>query len=220
MTKRVSQRAYARNILAILAQATDSDIAEGQHWYRRAETFAAKLSADHGCTYAQAVGVLAALSPNNRWSRNCSDADRMIQAWAAGKNPRSVRVCTYGLNRDKAARILELTAPTIEVIASIVHGTAGRKVQAFFLSITGHQDAVCVDGHAYAIWKGQRVPTTKTPKLGVRLYDRIARSYVVAASRSLETCGVQLTPAQVQAVTWVAYRRLIGIRDSGQLISD
>jgi len=134
----------------------------------------------------------------------------MIKAWAAGADPETVTVCTYSKMRAKAAQILRLESPDRETIARILNG---RKITAFFLSITGVADAVCVDGHAYAIWLGERVPTTKTPSLGVKLYAEIARAYVLVAKRSAAICGETLTPAQVQAVTWVTYRRLLGLTD-------
>lgn len=209
MPTRVS-RANTRHIAAMLQLASQADLAAGIEWYARAERLGHRLADTYGCTFEQAVGVIAALSPNNRWARNCQDAEAMIQAWAVGADPETVRVCTYGINRAKAAAILAMAEPTQDAIATVLNG---RKVTAFFLSITGRPDAVCVDGHAYAIWLGQRVPTTKTPSLGVKLYAEIARAYCLVAKRSAALCGEQLTPAQVQAVTWVTYRRLIGLAD-------
>jgi hypothetical protein len=206
-TKRV-QRANTRHIAGMLALASQADLAAGIEWYARAERLGHRLAHQYGCTFEQAVGVIAALSPNNRWARNCQDAEAMIQAWAVGADPETVKVCTYGANRAKAAAILSLETPTQSAIAAVLNG---RKITAFFLSITGAPDAVCVDGHAYAIWLGQRVPTTKTPSLGVKLYSEIARAYCLVAKRSLALCGEQLSPAQVQAVTWVTYRRIHGV---------
>ena len=194
----------------MLQLASQADLAAGIEWYARAERLGHRLASQYGCTFEQAVGVIAALSPNNRWQRNCQDAEAMIQAWAVGADPASVKVCTYNANRAKACATLAMAEPTQDAIAAILNG---RKVSAFFLSITGRPDAVCVDGHAYAIWLGQRVPTTKTPSLGVRLYAEIARAYCLVAKRSAALCGEQLTPAQVQAVTWVTYRRLLGLVD-------
>ena len=194
----------------MLAMASQADLSQGIEWYDRAKRLAHRLADQYGCTFEQAVGVIAALSPNNRWSRNCADAESMIQAWAVGVNPESVKVCTYGAMRLKAAQILALASPDRETIAKILNG---RKITAFFLSITGMHDAVCVDGHAYAVWVGQRITTTNTPSLGVKLYSEIARAYVLVAKRSHALCGEALTPAQVQAVTWVTYRRLIGLSD-------
>ena len=69
---------------------------------------------------------------------------------------------------------------------------------------------MCVDGHAYAIWLGERVPTTKTPSISATLYQTITRAYVNTSKDSVSVCGERLTPAEVQAVTWVTYRRLLG----------
>jgi hypothetical protein len=194
----------------MLQLASQADLAAGIEWYARAERLARRLAETYGCTFEQAVGVIAALSPNNRWTRNCIDAEAMIQVWALGIDPITVKVCTFGPNRAKAASILALAEPTQDSIAAILNG---RKVTAFFLSITGRHDAVCVDGHAFAVWVGQRIPTTQTPSISPKLYATIARAYCLVAKRSKALCGEALTPAQTQAVTWVTYRRLIGIQD-------
>jgi hypothetical protein len=203
-------RANTRHIAGMLQLASQADLAAGIEWYARAERLGHRLADEYGCTFEQAVGVIAALSPNNRWARNCADAEAVIQAWAVGADPSAVTVCTYGAMRAKACRILAMADPSQAAIATILNG---RKITAFFLSITGRPDAVCVDGHAYAIWVGQRITTTNTPSLGVKLYADIARAYVLVAKRSQALCGEVLTPAQVQAVTWVTYRRLVGVVD-------
>jgi hypothetical protein len=194
----------------MLQLASQADILAGIEWYARALRFARMLvQAYDGLTLGQAVGVIAALSPNNKWTRNCVDAEAMIKAWHMGADPMGVKVCTFNPNKAKAAAILALTADDLETdtIAEILKG---RKVVAFYRSIMGDPDAVCVDGHAYAVWIGERIPTTQTPSIGVKLYADIARAYQLVAKRSYELCGTTLTPTQVQAVTWVTYRRLLG----------
>lgn len=203
-------RAVTRNVAGMLQLATQGDILAGIEWYARALRFARMLvQAYDGLTLGQAVGVIAALSPNNKWARNCVDAEAMIKAWHAGADPLTVKVCTFNPNKAKAAAILALTADELETdtIAEILNG---RKVVAFYRSIMGDPDAVCVDGHAYAVWIGERIPTTQTPKIGVKLYADIARAYQLVAKRSFNLCGVTLSATQVQAVTWVTYRRLLG----------
>jgi hypothetical protein len=203
-------RAVTRNISGMLQLATQSDILAGVDWYKRAHKLGVRLiHAYDGLTLGQAVGVIAALSPNNKWTRNCVDAEAMIKVWHAGADPLTVKVCTFNKNKAKAAAILALTAEDLETdtIAEILNG---RKVVAFYRSIMGDPDAVCVDGHAYAVWIGERIPTTQTPSIGVKLYADIARAYQLVAKRSYELCGTTLTPTQVQAVTWVTYRRLLG----------
>ena len=205
-------RAVTRNISGMLQLASQGDILAGVEWYNRAHKLKVRLiHAYDGLTLGKAVGVIAALSPNNKWTRNCVDAEAMIKAWHYGADPLSVKVCTFNPNKAKAATILALsdaeTQGDVDVIAEILNG---RKVKAFYRSILGDPDAVCVDGHAYAVWIGERIPTTQTPKIGVKLYADIARAYQLVAKRSYDLCGVTLSATQVQATTWVTYRRLLG----------
>ena len=205
-------RAMTRHISGMLQLASQGDILAGVEWYARALRFARMLvQAYQPLTLEQAVGVLAALSPNNKWTRNCVDAEAMIKAWHYGADPLTVKVCTFNPNKAKAAAILALsdaeTQGDVDLIAKILNG---RKITAFFHSILGDPETVCVDGHAYAVWVGERITTTKTPSIGVKLYADIARAYQLVAKRSFNLCGVTLSPTQVQAVTWVTYRRLLG----------
>jgi hypothetical protein len=208
MANRVKHRANTRNITGILSLATEADIFEGKEWYARAHRFGVQLIAAYDITMGQAVGVIAALSPNNRWERNCADADRLINAYLSDHDLSLTKVCTYNTNKQKAIKILDLNMESAEpeAIESILKG---RKVTAFFRSIMGDPNAVCVDGHAYSVFIGQRIPTSKTPNIGKGLYETIQRAYCLVADRSFEICGHKLTPTQVQAVTWVTYRRLL-----------
>lgn len=203
--------AVTRYIKAMLMLASEADIHEGKEWYRRAYELARRLMATYDVTLGQAVGVIAALSPNNKWERNCQDAESLIKAYWVGADPLLVKVCTFNKNKQKAIDILNLSTDVddIEFSHSIQAILSGRKVVAFYRCIMGFDDTVCVDGHAYAIWIGERIPTTKTPSISAPLYQTITRAYVNVAKDSPTICGEKLTPAQVQAVTWVTYRRLI-----------
>ena len=192
-----------KHILATLAQATGEEIAQGVNWYLEANTFAAELAARAGIAIEQCAGVIAALSPSNPWLRNKANAKAMIEAYLTGEPP--PRVSTFNTNRDKATAILN-GAPVEPTLS-------GPKVIEFYRSIIG-QNGVCVDGHAYAIWLGKRVPTTKTPSLrSGGLFEKIKRAYIKASKRSESVCGTKLTPTQLQAVTWVTYRRANGVID-------
>lgn len=201
---RTKPRANARHIKGMLMLANTADLFEGQQWYQRAYDLALRLvHAYEPINLGQAIGVIAALSPNNKWERNCQDAEQLIKAWHCGADMDAVKVCTFNTNKAKAWRILcEQETDPLDVLS-------GRKVRAFYRCISGYNDSVCIDGHAYAIFVGERVPTTQTPSIGKALYAAIERSYVLAAQSSYDLCGHVLTPAQVQAVTWVTYRRLI-----------
>jgi hypothetical protein len=201
-----TKRANTRHISAMLQLATAADIHEGKEWYDRAYKYALRLIHTYPITMGQAVGVIAALSPNNKWERNCQDADRLIDTFIQGGDLSLCKVCTYGKNKQKALDILSLESADAEAIEGIL---SGQKITAFYRSIMGHDDAVCVDGHAYSVFMGQRIPTSRTPKISPTLYDAIVRSYKLVADRSVDLCGESLTPVQVQAITWVTFRRRI-----------
>jgi hypothetical protein len=201
-----AKRANTRNISAMLQLATAADIHEGKEWYDRAYKYALRLIHTYPVTMGQAVGVIAALSPNNKWERNCLDADRLIDTFIQGGDLTSCKVCTYGKNKQKAIDILSIESPDSEAIENIL---SGQKITAFYQSIMGQTSAVCVDGHAYSVFMGQRIPTSRTPSISPALYDAIVRSYKLVSERSTELCGEYLTPVQVQAVTWVTFRRRI-----------
>ena len=202
-------RANTRHISGMLMLASQADIISGLHWYQRAYDLSVRfIHTYEGLTMGQAVGVIAALSPNNKWERNCIDAEAMIKTWAIGGDYNMIKVCTFNPNKQKAIAILSLDMESVdtEAIPKILNG---QKVVAFYRSIMGDKNAVCVDGHAYAIFIGERVPTTKTPSITPKLFETIQRAYQLVAKRSADLCGIELSPTQVQAVTWVTYRRLI-----------
>ena len=53
------------------------------------------------------VGVLSALSPNNKWERNViDDTENMCVAYKSDIPLDDVKVCTYNANKQKAIKIL------------------------------------------------------------------------------------------------------------------
>ena len=197
------------NIIAVYALATSGERVEGMEWYNRANRVAATIASEHGISLETAAGVIAALSPNNRWERNIVDAENVIRAFSIGgaEEAENVRVCTYGKMRTKAIQILEATS--IVDHASILNG---RKITAFYECIIGRTDAVCIDGHAYSIWFGDRLTMKQVPNIGKKLYAEIVSDYVQAA-RILSAAAEfgTVTAFEVQAITWCAWRRLHGV---------
>ncbi len=93
-------RANTRHISGMLQLASEADIFEGINWYQRAYDLAVRfIHAYDGLTMGQAVGVIAALSPNNRWERNCNDAEAMIKIWHSQGDYNSIKVCTFNKNK-------------------------------------------------------------------------------------------------------------------------
>ena len=190
-------------ILATFFNATPAESADGATWYRRASDAAAIIASRYGIAANTVAGVVAALSPNNKWERNVTDADQLCRAFALGGHTAAdrVKVSTYGANKLKALRILAGESP--------LNVLGGLKVRAFYGCIIGDDSAVCIDGHAYAVWAGERIPTTKTPNIGAKLYDSISADYICAADTINGIMGASYSAAQIQAITWLAYRRLV-----------
>ena len=89
------------NILRIYAQATEEQIRQGLSWYDDARGVAITLSREYGVRVDVAAGVIAALSPSNKWGRNCVDAANLIAAHAYGASLDEVKVSTYGAMKKK-----------------------------------------------------------------------------------------------------------------------
>jgi len=190
------------SILAVFFTASQAEIEEGRQWYISANTIAKNIAASHRCINGcnTVAAVIAALSPNNRWHRNIIDAEALIKVHSLGGEYGAIKVSTYSKNKDKAIRILEGEEP-LDVLG-------GNKVRAFYRCILGEDD-VCVDGHAFSIWSGQRVSTTKTPKISDSLYRAIVKDYQKATTVINSITQLNYTASQIQAITWVTWRNLL-----------
>jgi len=196
------------SILGTYFLASPDEHEHGMRWYDRANDQAIKLAASAGIAVSTAAGVIAALSPNNAWDRNLIDAYNIVRSYVEhGRDDATlVKVGTYGLNKDKAIRILDGTDPWDAI--------GGLKVRSFFrLILDPLADDVCIDGHAYSIWKGERVATSKVPKITAKLYAQIQQDYRECASIVSGIKGQKVTPSQLQAITWTVHRNLYrGVR--------
>ena len=192
------------NIKAIYQLATLTEQEDGKAWYPVAHSVAIHLADRHEISEAQAIGVIAALSPRNRWERNVEDADRLIAAYNAGdsEQARLTKVCTFGANKEKAIKILErsLTCSFAGILAIL----SGPKLREFASCIAGEED-VCIDGHAYCIWAANRTGLKDVPAIGVKLRREIKADYQAAADE------LGLKPSALQAITWCAWRRIHGV---------
>lgn len=195
----------AKNILSIYNLATVSDIEQGQRWYARALSFAGNLAMQYDVHVHTIVGVIAALSPRNRWERNMQDAESMVKVYAGGgtfDDLMQLKVCTFKTGKAKAAKILtENMIDRQDLLATL----NGPKLQEFFNCILGDSGDVCIDGHAYSIWMGERITLANVPSIGKKLRQTIKTDYQSAAQI------LDVEPHIVQAVTWVAWRRIHGV---------
>lgn len=220
--KRVTARPTTPNILRAFGSATLDEIHEGRNWYRSALNLAFELVEQYGTRFIdpedsveraveRAVAVIAVLSPRLSWTKNVELA-RWIYAevHTALTNPpapvwtKSVLDRFPGLkaNGKKALSIL-LGIDPAEVVS-------GPKVTAFFHAIANPNDprGIVIDRHAFDVAVGRVMDDrTRGVVLGRKgAYEQFVRAYVRAAE-ALQNEFPGITPAEVQAITWVAWRR-------------
>ena len=148
------------------------------------------------------VGVVAALSPNNKWDRNLQNAFDLCQAFIEGQDLDSIKVSTYHTMKRKAWYILE-TMPTYDETVTILNG---KKIVSFFRNIMGDETDITIDGHARNIYyndrQGLTTPNTNIKKLE---YVDIQKAYKRASKK------LGLKAYELQAITWVAWKRIHNI---------
>ncbi len=166
-----------RNRLAALYQkASKEDLQAGHAWYAAARMEAVRLARKHGVTEATAAGVIAAISPQMRWSENIRVADAVLGGANHG---------TFRANILKAIAIREGARP-LGVLS-------GPKVRAFYQAIRGNESAAVID-----VWMVRAARWTRklTPKAYALIAKAIASVAVVFGT----------TVARVQAVVWTVIR--------------
>jgi len=188
-----------KHIQAVFDLASVADVVAGQDWYDTARDAAIALSDRYGVDVTTACGVIAALSPRNKWTRNLIDAENLINVYttSGAEACDTVKVCTFGKNKAKAMSILD-AVPTLDVVEGIL---SGPKLKEFFRCIIG-QDDVCIDGHAYSIWVGDRITLANVPSIGVKLRRQIKADYMAVALKN------DMPAYELQAITWVTHRRI------------
>ena len=193
----------AIQIINIYRQATPSEIAEGQFWYSKANQISLYMANKFNCPITKVVGVLSALSPGTNWQQNVADAHNLIMAWHYLIDPSEVIMNTYGQNKRKAVRILNLRSSEVtDVEKLLLHKSKINKTASFFWNILRVKETefVTIDRHAVRIALGPEFRdnvymTEKRYRTTVKAYKRAAKE-------------VNLKPHELQAIVWCAYRRI------------
>ena len=105
------------------------------------------------------------------------------------------------MNKAKAIKILDQDT---DIGTNPTDVLKGPKLCEFYSCIMGLSD-VCIDGHAYSIWFGDRVTLANVPSIGVKLRRQIKADYEAVADAN------NLQPYEVQAITWTTHRRIHGV---------
>lgn len=179
------------NVLSVYSDSTGAQREAGMMWYMEAHEFCKILDENVG----RAAGIVAALSPMSGWNNNKNKASQLYRQNGDGTG--------VGMknNVSKAIRIYNGEAP-LDVLN-------GNKVVAFFETIldpTSAESVPVIDRHAFDIAVGTKTDDKIRGMLSRKgMYAEFASVYMEAA----KIAGIG--SAQMQAVTWVAWRDRHGI---------
>ena len=192
-----------KNIIATYKLATPSEIKEGIAWYLNATKDCKEIAIKYDLPIHIVIGVVSALSPNNKWERNIVNADDLCKAFIDGQDMDSIKVSTYHRMKQKAWSILE-QMPSYDETIKILNG---KKIVSFFRNINGDETDITIDGHARNIYYNDRQGLT-TPNTNIRKleYLDIQKAYLRASKK------LGIKAYELQAITWLAWRRIHGIK--------
>ena len=194
------------NIVKIYRLSTPEEKKNGVVWYAKALSDCTRISIDLDVPCHVVTGVISALSPNNKWDRNIINARDLIVAFLNGDGIDSVKVSTYNAMKIKAWSILE-KMPDHNGVIKILNG---QKITSFYRNIMG-DDTCTVDGHAKNIYYGERYGlTSDKTNVGKKEYTTISNAYV-QAGKKVRLNGRALKAFEIQAITWVTWRRIHNI---------
>jgi len=207
-TAPITDALATRNITTLYRLAIADGIVTGIGWYADAQRIADALATRYGVTLAQAAGVIAATSPLNSWGANVNLAGRILADHAEGI---TTTAGYLGTGLRKAAAILSG--------ADIPTTLNSPKITNFWACIVSggtDLDAVCIDRHAWdivtntrhrddAISGDESLPVR--PGITGTRYAWAADGYRRAARILSREMGRPVAASEVQAVTWIAWRR-------------
>jgi len=172
-------------ILKYYNKADTETLLTGMTWYNRAHNEALLLSQVFEIPLIKVCGVIAALSPRNKWGRNLADA------WNIIENPSlQTKTCTFKGQRQKAIDIINSTGDENEILRLL---GKGEKTRNFFTNIFRYKtsQSVTVD-----VWAYRSVNLEAKNKY----YKPVATAYTNVANQ------LNIMPHQLQAVVWGVVR--------------
>lgn len=169
---------YASRFAYWFAKADEDAVSAGGSWYPRSRKFVERVAVDFELPKSVVAGVTAVLSPQVRWAQNKEYA----VALCAGADT----VPTFKSNVEKAKLIIS-GAPARTVVS-------GPKVEQFYRSLMGYDDATVID-----TWMC-RAAGVAQDRLTQSMYDQLSEALRVSSR------AFGWEPAPYQAVVWTSIR--------------
>jgi hypothetical protein len=200
LSKNFSDCQFSDNIADFYSKATSEEVKAGLVWYKLANEESKQIQLNSSLNLAQIAGIIAALSPRNKWLRNlvdCENLVKMINSHGLGYAVDNYKSATFGRNTAKALVIAGLDNPTDSQVLDIL---GGNKVKSFYTNILEPENCqfVTIDGHAIGVALGERLVGSS---VNTKDYLLVSGAYIELAEK------LCLIPNQLQAVTWLVYKR-------------
>lgn len=180
------------NILRIWNESTEK---ERFDWYKGANDFAFMVSyhLPDKNGHIKACGILAALSPMVKWTKNMELALLVIK----GVQPEDLPCLKANARKAKAIMDSDGKQDTILKILK------GQKISAFFLNILYPKKAIhlTIDRHALSIAVGKSLNNSDM-QITAGQYEFFSECYRWTAAK------LHISPLLLQSATWLAWRRL------------
>jgi hypothetical protein len=163
----------------------------GIKWYLKAHDFCLSISQIYNMNLDLVVGVLAALSPRNKWESNKEDCITIIKAYIKGVKLDEFKVRTFNTNKQKAWDILVTEQVNLR----------GNKVRAFYENIRYPDKSKDITIDTWAARVAHNDMNYKKP-INNKDYQIISKAYLEAFEEISKSHKYLQTPMQVQAVCW------------------
>lgn len=200
----LTERKCINSIIRFYLLATTEEHRDGLEWYAEANKYCKELAGRFNISIQQAAGIIAVFSPQAGWTENKRYAVSFLI------NPKNrLRSLVQDI---KAKKILKLKSEADIYHAQSITGQA-FKTKSFYLNILNPDistDAT-IDRHAIAVCTQSPENTFALPKDYAKYteiqYNFFASCYVKAAAK------LDILPHQLQAITWIVYRRIRDLKE-------
>lgn len=177
----------SQNIIDVYNRRTLDEDRAGLSWYLDAHVIAREVGQGN---LKLGAALIAVTSPMQRWDRNIKVAKHAMEYGYPYPGMKNIMA--------KVTRLLEGENPDNVV--------SGQKVTSFYRNILNpYGDEVTIDRHAIDIALATRHTDKNRPSIGKKMYSELAMAYRDAANE------LGIYPLELQAVTWVVWRRELGI---------
>jgi hypothetical protein len=191
------------SIVRFYKQATTIEIKDGKNWYTEANQYCRELAQRFNITIQQAAGIIAVFSPQAGWVENKRYTVTYLlnPALQLRSLPQQI----------KANKIITLKSET-DIYNVLSTQDKAFKTKAFFVNMLNPDivTGVTIDRHAIAICLQHPANVyalgVEYSQLTKQQYNFFEQCYMNAA----KILGV--LPHELQAITWVTYRRLRDLR--------